>query len=258
MRGPQVFLFDEPLSNLDAELRVQTRVEQIGAPMQLYDHPDNVFVAGFIGSPRMHFLSAVVTAQGLDLGGITLPLRDLRSTPAIGTSVRLGIRPEHLDQTQGVRLPATVEVVERLGSIAFVHARLGNGQAPSSPNSAIAMLAPVSAWICILTRCGRGCLMRRAQGCANRLGFRAAQRYFARCIAAVAAKNGFDFARLGAKYCNFNGLYGAPAVGCADDGLDGSALPDVSPSDDPSRHALYRDGDRCCNPARAEKPSAGL
>ena len=128
MRGPQVFLFDEALSNLDAELRVQTRVEQIGAPMQLYDDPDNVFVAGFISSPRMHFLSAVVTAQGLDLGGITLPLPDLRSTPAIGTSVRLGIRPEHLDQTQGVRLPATVEVVERLGGTAFVHARLGNGQ----------------------------------------------------------------------------------------------------------------------------------
>ncbi|MDZ4393832.1 ABC transporter ATP-binding protein [Cypionkella sp.] len=167
VRDPQVFLFDEPLSNLDAELRVQTRVEiaklhqalgntiiyvthdqteamtladqivvlragrveQVGPPMQLYDDPDNAFVAGFIGSPRMNFLSATVTAQGLDLGGITVPLPALQTPLAIGAAVQLGIRPEHLDQTEGIRLPITVEVVEKLGATAYIHARLGNGEA---------------------------------------------------------------------------------------------------------------------------------
>ncbi len=167
VRDPQVFLFDEPLSNLDAELRVQTRVEiaklhqalgntiiyvthdqteamtladqivvlragrveQVGPPMQLYDDPDNAFVAGFIGSPRMNFLNATVTTQGLDLGGISVPLPSLRHAPKIGTSVQLGIRPEHLDQTEGIRLPVTVEVVEKLGGTAFVHVRLTSGEA---------------------------------------------------------------------------------------------------------------------------------
>lgn len=167
VRDPQVFLFDEPLSNLDAELRVQTRVEiaklhqalgntiiyvthdqteamtladqivvlragrveQVGPPMQLYDDPDNAFVAGFIGSPRMNFLSAQVTAGGLDLGGIMLPLPPLQIQPKIGTNVQLGIRPEHLDQAAGSHLSVSVEVVEKLGSTAFVHATLANGQA---------------------------------------------------------------------------------------------------------------------------------
>ncbi|MBC7479018.1 MAG: ABC transporter ATP-binding protein [Pseudorhodobacter sp.] len=149
VRDPEVFLFDEPLSNLDAELRVQTRVEiaklhqtlgntiiyvthdqteamtladqivvlragkveQIGAPMDLYNDPDNAFVAGFIGSPRMNFLPAAL-AGDVPEGAVTM-----------------GIRPEHLDQTQGVRLPVVVEVVEKLGATSFVHGRLATGEA---------------------------------------------------------------------------------------------------------------------------------
>ena len=165
VRDPEVFLFDEPLSNLDAELRVQTRVEiaklhqtlgntiiyvthdqteamtladkivvlragrieQVGTPMQLYDDPDNAFVAGFIGSPRMNFLTATVTADGLRLGDATLPL-PARHRLHPGQQVQLGIRPEHLDQTTGVRLPVTVEVVEHLGATAFLHCRLDSGE----------------------------------------------------------------------------------------------------------------------------------
>ncbi len=164
VRDPEVFLFDEPLSNLDAELRVQTRVEiaklhqtlgntiiyvthdqteamtladkivvlragrieQVGSPMQLYDDPDNAFVAGFIGSPRMNFLKAEVTAQGLRIGAILAPLPSV-NLPT-GQTLQLGIRPEHLDQTSGIRLPATVEVVEHLGSTAFLHCRLDSGE----------------------------------------------------------------------------------------------------------------------------------
>jgi len=147
VRDPQVFLFDEPLSNLDAELRVQTRVEiaklhqtlgntiiyvthdqteamtladkivvlragrveQVGAPLDLYNDPDNAFVAGFIGSPRMNFLPA---------GG---------RGPA--GAVTLGVRPEHMDQATGERLEVVVEVVEKLGATCFVHGRLETGEA---------------------------------------------------------------------------------------------------------------------------------
>ncbi len=166
VRDPDVFLFDEPLSNLDAELRVQTRVEiaklhqalgntiiyvthdqteamtlaqkivvlragrieQVGPPMALYDDPDNAFVAGFIGSPRMNFLNAVVENGALRLGNISAPLPPLVQALTPGEGVQLGIRPEHLDQTTGIRLPVTVEVVERLGATAFVHCRLASGE----------------------------------------------------------------------------------------------------------------------------------
>jgi lactose/L-arabinose transport system ATP-binding protein len=147
VRDPQVFLFDEPLSNLDAELRVQTRVEiaklhqalgntiiyvthdqteamtladkivvlragrieQVGSPMDLYNDPDNAFVAGFIGSPRMNFLPVLT---GAPQGAVTM-----------------GIRPEHLDQSAGVPLSVVVEVVENLGATSFVHGRLASGEA---------------------------------------------------------------------------------------------------------------------------------
>jgi lactose/L-arabinose transport system ATP-binding protein len=166
VRDPDVFLFDEPLSNLDAELRVQTRVEiaklhqtlgntiiyvthdqteamtladkivvlragrieQVGPPMVLYDDPDNIFVAGFIGSPRMNFLAAAVTANGLQMGTVTAPLPTLSTRLVVGQTLQFGIRPEHLDQSTGVTLPATVEVVEKLGSTAFVHCRLDSGE----------------------------------------------------------------------------------------------------------------------------------
>ena len=166
VRNPDVFLFDEPLSNLDAELRVQTRVEiaklhqtlgntiiyvthdqteamtladrivvlragrveQIGSPVELYDDPDNEFVAGFIGSPRMNFLEGTVTAEGISVGGITLPKSALAALPVPGATLRVGMRPEHLDEGQGITLPARADVVEHLGSTTYVHAHLSTGE----------------------------------------------------------------------------------------------------------------------------------
>ena len=155
VRDPQVFLFDEPLSNLDAKLRVQMRteikalhqrlgtttvyvthdqieamtmadrivvmhdgiVEQVGAPLELYDAPANLFVAGFIGSPAMNFLAARAAGGALELpGGIRI------AAPAdAGTDVKVGIRPEHLDLAAGAEgLPATVKVVEPTGAETLV------------------------------------------------------------------------------------------------------------------------------------------
>jgi lactose/L-arabinose transport system ATP-binding protein len=168
VREPDVFLFDEPLSNLDAELRVQTRVEiaklhqalgatiiyvthdqteamtlaskivvlragrveQVGAPMDLYDDPDNAFVAGFIGSPRMNFLQARVGADGrtLAFAGVTAPA-PVRQPLAAGQLVQLGIRPEHINGLGDVAISAVVEVVEKLGATSYVYARLGSGEA---------------------------------------------------------------------------------------------------------------------------------
>jgi lactose/L-arabinose transport system ATP-binding protein len=164
VRDPQVFLFDEPLSNLDAELRVQMRVEiaklhqtlgntmvyvthdqtealtladrivvlragrieQVGSPLELYDDPDNAFVAGFIGSPRMNFLPAVAAAGGrLSIGGTGI---EAPVAVATGAEVQFGIRPEHLDEEAGSALQLKVEVVEQLGSTAYVHGTLPNGE----------------------------------------------------------------------------------------------------------------------------------
>jgi multiple sugar transport system ATP-binding protein len=156
VRNPQVFLFDEPLSNLDAKLRVQMRaeikelhqrlktttvyvthdqieamtmadkivvmhdgvVEQIGAPLELYDRPDNLFVASFIGSPAMNLLRGEIAANGSPAfrgaGGISIPLR---GAPGINSGNRavLGIRPEHLRLSQD-GFPVTITVVEPTGS----------------------------------------------------------------------------------------------------------------------------------------------
>jgi lactose/L-arabinose transport system ATP-binding protein len=160
VRGPEVFLFDEPLSNLDAELRVDMRVEiarlhkeigatmiyvthdqveamtladkivvlrdgrieQVGSPLALYDDPDNVFVAGFLGSPRMNFLDGVVEAGGvrlLDTGDVIAPSEV--ELPAAGTAVTVGVRPEHLELGPGETV--TLDLFEHLGGISFVHAR---------------------------------------------------------------------------------------------------------------------------------------
>jgi multiple sugar transport system ATP-binding protein len=156
VRDPRVFLFDEPLSNLDAKLRVQMRSEirelhqrlgtttiyvthdqieamtmadrivvmreghiaQAGAPLELYDRPANVFVAGFIGSPAMNLLAGTVkrTAAGpvVAAGGADLPVADLPGL-ADGRRVLYGIRPEHLDLGAD-GLAATVAVIEPTGS----------------------------------------------------------------------------------------------------------------------------------------------
>ena len=154
VRSPQVFLFDEPLSNLDAKLRVQMRTEirelhqrlktttiyvthdqieamtmadrivvmrdghvsQQGAPLELYDRPANTFVAGFIGSPAMNLLLATVEQSGRSLAFEGLSLVSLaRQEMAPGRLVTLGIRPEHLSLS-GDGFPAQVVVVEPTGS----------------------------------------------------------------------------------------------------------------------------------------------
>jgi multiple sugar transport system ATP-binding protein len=170
VRNPQVFLFDEPLSNLDAKLRVQMRSEirelhqrlqtttvyvthdqieamtmadrivvmrdghiaQIGAPLELYDRPANVFVAGFIGSPAMNLLPGVVRkgAGGVpngvivDVDGAALPAPD-RPGLNDGRKVVFGIRPEHLSLTESGGFPAQVVVIEPTGSETHVVLRLG-------------------------------------------------------------------------------------------------------------------------------------
>lgn len=165
VRDPQVFLFDEPLSNLDAKLRVQMRteikdlhqrlktttiyvthdqieamtmadkivvmrdglVEQIGSPLDLYDRPGNRFVAGFIGSPSMNFFEGRVTADGFhSTGGFRLPL-SAAPTGSEGRPAIYGLRPEHiaLDPT-GVSV--TVKVVEPTGSETQVFAEAGGQQ----------------------------------------------------------------------------------------------------------------------------------
>ncbi len=165
VRDPQVFLFDEPLSNLDAKLRVQMRteikdlhqrlkttsiyvthdqveamtmadkivvmhdgdVEQVGAPLELYDKPVNLFVAGFLGSPSMNFLKGKVkvngTASFVTDGGITLPLGDA-PVASDGRPAVYGIRPEHFVITDD-GIPAQVTVVEPTGSETQVFAKFG-------------------------------------------------------------------------------------------------------------------------------------
>ena len=166
VRKPRVFLFDEPLSNLDAELRVQTRIEiarlhqalgatmiyvthdqteamtladrivvlrggqieQVGRPTELYDDPDNAFVAGFIGSPRINMLKGRVTRSGaIEVAGLLLPAPPLARTLVADQIVSVGIRPEHLAGPDGVALDLTLDVVEQLGATAFVHAVLPDG-----------------------------------------------------------------------------------------------------------------------------------
>ncbi len=162
VRDPQVFLFDEPLSNLDAKLRVAMRteikelhqrlktttvyvthdqieamtmadkivvmhdgrVEQVGAPLELYDRPANRFVAGFIGSPAMNFLRAKVDGARITFSdGVDFSL-PLKTTLETGREVVLGIRPEHLE-VAGDGLEAEVVVIEPTGSETQLFARVG-------------------------------------------------------------------------------------------------------------------------------------
>ena len=162
VRDPQVFLFDEPLSNLDAKLRVQMRaeikelhqrlqstiiyvthdqieamtmadkivvmqagrVEQVGAPLELYDRPANRFVAGFIGSPAMNFLAGRIADGAFHAGGAAWPLPNAAGG-VNGAAVVYGIRPEHMMLSPG-GLRATVQVIEPTGSETHVIARVGS------------------------------------------------------------------------------------------------------------------------------------
>jgi multiple sugar transport system ATP-binding protein len=170
VRDPRVFLFDEPLSNLDAKLRVAMRaeirelhqrlkttsvyvthdqieamtmadrivvmhdgrVEQIGSPLDLYDAPRNLFVAGFIGSPAMNFLKGVVrrgegaAAVALEGGG-RVPAPD--TAAADGAPVVYGVRPEHLAlAAEGTGLSGEVVVVEPTGADTHVLVRTGGAE----------------------------------------------------------------------------------------------------------------------------------
>ncbi len=157
VREPAVFLFDEPLSNLDASLRVEMRgqiarlhrdlsatmifvthdqveamtlatrivvlragaIEQVGTPREIYHDPANTFVAGFMGSPPMNLIPATATETGLRLpSGATLPLA---APAAPGTAVTFGIRPEHLTPADDGPVAGTVSLVEHLGDETIVH-----------------------------------------------------------------------------------------------------------------------------------------
>jgi len=166
VRKPQVFLFDEPLSNLDAALRVRMRyefaklhedlkttmvyvthdqveamtlahrivvlssgrVEQVGAPLELYEFPVNLFVAGFIGSPKMNFIGAEVVSASSAAAEVRLKSgAQIRaevdaSSAKPGDQVTLGVRPEHLDPLAKVNtIQATVAFVESLGSVTHAY-----------------------------------------------------------------------------------------------------------------------------------------
>jgi sn-glycerol 3-phosphate transport system ATP-binding protein len=162
VRNPQVFLFDEPLSNLDAKLRAQTRLEiqklhgelgvtslfvthdqveamtlaqrmivmnagrmeQIGTPEEVYGRPASTFVAGFIGSPPMNLLKGQARGGVFVTGGISLPLPS--NAPRDGALI-LGLRPEHLDHFDAADgWPLQVEMIEMLGAERLIHGRLGS------------------------------------------------------------------------------------------------------------------------------------
>jgi multiple sugar transport system ATP-binding protein len=173
VRQPQVFLMDEPLSNLDAKLRVQTRaqiaalqrklavttvyvthdqteamtmgdrvvvmnagrIEQVGTPRELYDHPASLFVAGFIGSPTMNLLPARRGESAVSVGGAAVPID--RGLPATGAEVVLGIRSEDLRPAAAGEgaFELEVDLVEELGSDIYVYGVLtgtaGTGSSPS-------------------------------------------------------------------------------------------------------------------------------
>jgi multiple sugar transport system ATP-binding protein len=165
VRQPQVFLLDEPLSNLDAALRVETRIniqklqqelkgtfvyvthdqvealtmgdriavlkegvlQQAAPPRDTYDHPVNMYVAGFIGSPKMNFIPATVDSRTAKASGFTLDLPQ----PVQVTDAVLGIRPEDFAADGRGNLPQVemkVEVVESLGSEQFLHGKIGADQ----------------------------------------------------------------------------------------------------------------------------------
>ncbi|MBV9450385.1 MAG: sn-glycerol-3-phosphate ABC transporter ATP-binding protein UgpC [Streptosporangiaceae bacterium] len=169
VREPKVFCMDEPLSNLDAQLRVQTRtqiaelqrrlrvttvyvthdqveamtmgervavmragqLQQFASPTELYDRPANVFVAGFIGSPAMNRFDATAERDGIRLAGVLLRLTDAQLAAAQGSGKLVaGIRPEHLSIGDG-QLTVRVGLVEDLGSDSYVYGQLADDPASS-------------------------------------------------------------------------------------------------------------------------------
>ncbi|OIV37763.1 sugar ABC transporter ATP-binding protein [Mangrovactinospora gilvigrisea] len=174
VREPQVFLMDEPLSNLDAKLRVQTRtqiaalqrrlgvttvyvthdqveamtmgdrvavlkdglLQQIDTPRNMYDRPNNLFVAGFIGSPAMNLVEVPVADGGVKFGNSIVPVtRDALGQAGSDKTVTVGVRPEHFDVSKAGEgtskgdegLPVSVNVVEELGADAYVYGTIEVG-----------------------------------------------------------------------------------------------------------------------------------
>ncbi|MFT5707623.1 MAG: lactose/L-arabinose transport system ATP-binding protein [Oceanospirillaceae bacterium] len=166
VRGPEVFLFDEPLSNLDAELRVDMRVEiarlhkelgatmiyvthdqveamtladkivvlrdgrieQVGSPLELYDDPDNKFVAGFIGSPSMNFVKGVVEDGQVRIGAFdNILVATEAQLPVNGQRVIVGLRPQALNMSIGEG-SLSVDITEELGGVAYVYLSSANGE----------------------------------------------------------------------------------------------------------------------------------
>ncbi len=169
VREPDVFLFDEPLSNLDAELRVSMRVEiaklhrtlgntmiyvthdqteamtlasrivilrdgrieQVGTPREVYEDPDNIFVAGFIGSPRINLIDGLWLGDGTAsfAGAIVTPPAGLQREP--GEKVVLGVRAENIQvvDTPGQTLKAVIDFAEYLGGTRYLYCALEDGQA---------------------------------------------------------------------------------------------------------------------------------
>ncbi len=159
VREPQVFLMDEPLSNLDAKLRVQTRtqiaalqhrlgvttlyvthdqveamtmgdrvavlkdglLQQCASPRELFTHPANVFVAGFIGSPAMNLLQCTVGADGAHFGAFSIPLTPGQRSAVSSDQITVGVRPESLHVAAQGGLEATIDTVEELGSDSFLY-----------------------------------------------------------------------------------------------------------------------------------------
>ncbi|MFK5691103.1 ABC transporter ATP-binding protein [Ornithinimicrobium sp. LYQ92] len=171
VRQPQVFLMDEPLSNLDAKLRVQTRtqiaslqrrlgvttvyvthdqveamtmgdrvavlkdglLQQCDSPRHMYDHPNNLFVAGFIGSPAMNLMTVPVTDGGVKLGDYVHPV-DRETLAKAGSEVVVGLRPEDVDLSDSGRgLPIEIDVVEELGADAYVYGELPGSSVTDKP-----------------------------------------------------------------------------------------------------------------------------
>ncbi len=172
VREPQVFLFDEPLSNLDAKLRVQMRIEikrlqhrlgvtavyvthdqveamtlghrlvvmndgraeQIGTPIELYERPASTFVAGFIGSPAMNLVDARPNGEGVVAGGSVLPPPPGVNVDQLPANLRLGVRPEHFEAAcpNDVMLQMSVDLVEALGADTLVHAQSAGAEAPDT------------------------------------------------------------------------------------------------------------------------------
>ena len=169
VREPKLFLFDEPLSNLDAKLRVQMRAEirrlqrrlgvtslfvthdqveamtlgdrlvvmhqghaaQVASPLEIFERPADTYVAGFIGSPAMNFLTGRLTAEGAGVAlaaGPVLRFADGPRPGAEGMPLIIGIRPEHVLPADG-GLPLAIELVEPLGSESVLHGRLAQGEA---------------------------------------------------------------------------------------------------------------------------------